>query len=189
MFIVSYTLKNKNSTDQSSLLNALKQIMKRYSVFDFMMVQGFIAKELKYLPSPYKEDLSSKLNEQLFCTFKEICNTNIVKNEPLNIEDYFDFLEYFRSGIKNSAVEIQVDFHIIYNLCAAYNLFITRTPVHPVGTPFPGGFQVHKKSDEYFCPVKDKQKGVFESLCKFCIAKQVERPFSPHAAYSFQPHP
>jgi len=67
-----------------------------------------------------------------------------------------------------------MDFHILYILCAAYNLFITRTPVHPVGTPFPGGFRVEKKNDEYFCPVKDKQKDVFEALCKFCIAKQAQ---------------
>ena len=172
--IVFDALKNKDITDQRSLLNVLKQVMKRYSVFDYMIVQGFIEQEIKYLPSPYKEDLRSKLNEQLFYTFKEICNANILQNESLNIEDYYYFLEHFQSVIKNSAGEIQMDFHIFYNLCAAYNLFITKTPVHPVGTPFPGGFRVEMKNEEYFCPVKDKQKDVFEALCKFCIAKQAE---------------
>ena len=167
-------LKKKDITDQLSLLNVFKQIMKKYSVFDFMMVQGFIEQEIKYLPSPYKEELRSKWNEQLFCTFKEICNAKILQNEPLNIEDYYDFLERFNNTIKNSEGKIEMDFHILYILCAAYNLFITRTPVHPVGTPFPGGFRVEKKNDEYFCPVKDKQKDVFEALCKFCIAKQIE---------------
>jgi len=53
-------LKKKDITDQRSLFNAFKQIMKSYSVFDFMMVQGFIEQEIKYLPSPYKEELRSK---------------------------------------------------------------------------------------------------------------------------------
>jgi len=158
--------------DQQSLLEVLKQKMERYSIFDLVRVQGFIASEIKYLPSPYREEFRSKWNEQLFCTFKDVRGRRLSCNEPLDLGDYYDFLQRFECVVKNSGGKTEVDSRVLYNLCAAYNLFITRTPPHPVGTPFPGGFRVEKRGDAYFCPVKDKQKDVFEAICKFCVAEQ-----------------
>ena len=45
-------------------------------------------------------------------------------------------------------------------------------PIHPVGTPFPGGFEVKYEDDIYLCPVKDKQKDNPNAVCGFCIAEQ-----------------
>jgi uncharacterized protein (UPF0305 family) len=55
-----------------------------------------------------------------------------------------------------------------------YDIFITGTPPHPEGTPFPGGFFVEKVEGKYYCPVKDKQKDNEEAMCKFCIARQMD---------------
>ncbi len=148
--------------------------MRKYNIFDFILLQAFIVQEIKYLPSPYSEELRSKWNEQLFCTFNDICHAKILQNDCLNLEEFHDFLGCFEHTIKNSADEKEVNFYILYNLCAAYNLFVTKTPVHPAGTPFPGGFRVERINAEYYCPVKDKQKDVFEALCRFCTAKQAE---------------
>ncbi|CAD6492563.1 MAG: hypothetical protein LAKADJCE_00329 [Candidatus Argoarchaeum ethanivorans] len=161
-----------HAVDQQSLLSVLREKTGKYNIFDLVRVQGFIADEIKYLPSPYKEICRKKWNEQLFSTIRKIRCVDLSCNEPLNLETYYDFLKRFEYVMRNLTNKPEVDSCILYNLCAAYNLFITKTPVHPVGTPFPGGFKVQKIGDEYFCPVKDKNKYVFEAVCRFCIAKQ-----------------
>ncbi|RZN14123.1 MAG: DUF2115 domain-containing protein [Methanosarcinales archaeon] len=159
--------------DQQSLLSVLCGKIAKYNIFELVRVQGFIADEIKYLPFTYKEICRKKWNEQLFSTIREIRCAALSCNEPLNLETYYDFLKRFEYVMRNLTDKPEVDSCVLYNLCAAYNLFITRTPVHPVGTIFPGGFKVQKIGDEYFCPAKDKNKYVFEAVCRFCIAKQL----------------
>ncbi len=53
-------------------------------------------------------------------------------------------------------------------------MFVLDEPGHPVGTPFPGGFVVEKRGNEYFCPIRDKEEDVWYSICNFCPAKQTE---------------
>ncbi|MGB9838807.1 DUF2115 family protein [Methanothermobacter sp.] len=50
--------------------------------------------------------------------------------------------------------------------------FILSEPLHPVGTPFPGGYSVTEEHGTYYCPVKDKQKDNPSALCDICIAEQ-----------------
>jgi uncharacterized protein (UPF0305 family) len=159
--------------DRQSLLEVLREGVGRYSVFDLVSVQGVIAQEIKYLPSPYREEFREKWNEQLFSTFRRIRGTGLSDNAPLELEEYHDFLQRFEHAVINSSDRATVKARVLYYLCAAYNLFISLTPAHPVGTPFPGGFRVVVFDGEYFCPVKDKQKDVFEAICRFCVAKQM----------------
>jgi uncharacterized protein (UPF0305 family) len=42
--------------------------------------------------------------------------------------------------------------------------------------PFPGPFFVEEKNGIYFCPIRDKEKDVFYSICNFCPARQSEIP-------------
>lgn len=43
---------------------------------------------------------------------------------------------------------------------------------HPVGIPFPGGFEVEVRSGEYVCPVRERADDVENALCPYCPAKQ-----------------
>ncbi len=65
---------------------------------------------------------------------------------------------------------------LLYFLLAAFNIFVLdRPPAHPpVGTPFPGGFEVEvRNGGEYLCPVREKADDVPNALCPpYCPAKQ-----------------
>jgi len=53
-------------------------------------------------------------------------------------------------------------------------MFVLERPGHPVGTPFPGGQKIEEKNGKFICPVRDKHRDVFFSLCNFCPATQSE---------------
>ncbi len=57
-------------------------------------------------------------------------------------------------------------------LIAAYTMYIAEEPVHPVGTPFPGGYAVELHEGVYYCPVRAVQGEVDATLCRFCPAVQ-----------------
>ena len=57
-------------------------------------------------------------------------------------------------------------------LIAAHTVFILERPVHPVGTPFPGGFAVEKYDGVYYCPVRAVWNEIDDALCGFCPAVQ-----------------
>ncbi len=55
---------------------------------------------------------------------------------------------------------------------AAFAMFVCEEPAHPVGTPFPGGYAVELHEGVYYCPVREVQGEVDETLCRFCPAVQ-----------------
>jgi uncharacterized protein (UPF0305 family) len=57
---------------------------------------------------------------------------------------------------------------------AGFAMFVEGGPGHPVGTPFPGGFVVEKRGEEYYCPLREKEEEVLFSICNVCPAKQME---------------
>jgi len=158
--------------DQQSLLFLLKKELSSYSIFDFMKVQAFFEKDCRDLPPVYKKKFKKKMLEHLFENFKSILSNKDSQNEPLDMEKYRGFLEQF--GTKLTCTNEVPQMTVLYYFCAMYNIFITNTPPHPEGTPFPGGFVVEKRGEEYYCPVKEKQKDNVEAICKFCVAKQME---------------
>lgn len=158
------------ASDQQTLLLILKKVLKAYSVFDLMKVQAHMEKDFRDLPPEYKKKLKEKLSENLFVNFKSILHNDSFQNSKLEMERYREFLGWFKSRLDEEMPGMMV----LYYLCAMYNIFITETPPHPEGTPFPGGFFVEKVEGKYYCPVKDKQKDNDEAICKFCIAKQMD---------------
>lgn len=158
------------ASDQQTLLSILKKELKAYSVFDLMKIQAHMEKDFRDLPPEYKKRLQQKLSEHLFVNFKSILDNDNYQNSQLDMEQYREFLEWFKSRLDDEMPGMTV----LYYLSALYNIFITKTPPHPEGTPFPGGFFVEKVEDKYYCPVKDKQKDNEEAICKYCIAKQTD---------------
>jgi uncharacterized protein (UPF0305 family) len=160
--------------DQRTLFLKLKQELRAYSVFDLIKVQALLENDCKYLPPKYKKILKEKTCEQIFSNYKAILSSTNVKNQELNIEQYLDFLNSFQNRLDNMIGNDNHQIIVLFYLCAMYNIFITKTPPHPVGTPFPGGFAIEKIGNEYYCPVKDKQQDNKEALCRFCVAKQMD---------------
>jgi len=160
--------------DKKTLLSKLKKELSAYSVFDLMKVQALLENECRYLPGNYRAKVKEKMCEQIFSNYKIILSSDNCQDRELDMEQYNDFLKIFWQRLDNITAS-EKEKTVLYFLCAMYNIFITMTPPHPVGTPFPGGFCVEKIGDEYYCPVKDKQTENEEAICKFCIAKQDDR--------------
>ena len=158
--------------DQQSMLLLFKKELSSYSIFDFMQVQAFFEKDCKDLPLVYKDKFKKKMLGHLFDNFKSILSNEGLRNKSFDIEQYRKFLEQFESKLTDTHEVPQMT--VLYYFSAMYNIFITNTPSHPEGTPFPGGFVVKKINEEYFCPVKEKQENNDEAICKFCVAKQME---------------
>ncbi len=163
--------------DQQTLLSKLNKELSAYTVFDLMKIQVQLEKECKYLPPKYKKVYREKMAEQLISNFKEILAKTHSCNQILDKEQFIEFMESFQEILDNIDTKDTSQAHdmtVMYHLCALYNIFITQTPPHPEGTPFPGGFFVEKIGDDYYCPVKDKQKDNDEALCRFCVARQTQ---------------
>ncbi|MCX9015247.1 MAG: DUF2115 family protein [Candidatus Methanoperedens sp.] len=163
---------HESVNDQQSLLSLLKKELSSYSIFEFIKIQAFIEKDSKDLPCGYKEKFKEKMLEQLFVNFKSILSCEDVQNQQLDMEQYLGFLERFGSRLAD--MDEMPRMTVLYYFCAMYNIFITQTPPHPEGTPFPGGFVVEKVGEEYYCPVKEKQEDNIEAICKFCVARQMD---------------
>jgi uncharacterized protein (UPF0305 family) len=160
--------------DKQTLLSILKKELTHYSVFDLMTIQTHLEQECRYLPPRYKKMFKEKMVEQLFVNYKKIISNSNFQNQELDQNQYRDFLKNFKNKLDTTNNGNGSRMIVLYYLCALYNIFITQTPPHPVGTPFPGGFFVEKIGEEYYCPVKDKQEDNDEALCRFCIAKQTD---------------
>ncbi len=160
--------------DSQTLISILKKELDSYTVFDLMKIQAQLEKESKHLPPGYKERFKEKMGEQLFGNYKAIISGNTYHNQKLDVELYTEFLKNFQSKLNDKTDEHFLDMTMLYYMCALYNIFVTLTPPHPEGTPFPGGYFVEKKGEDYYCPVRDKQKDNSEALCKFCVAKQAD---------------
>lgn len=160
--------------DRETLLSILKKEFAAYSIFDLMKIHAYMEHECKYLPPNYKKIYKEKLSEQIFCNFKNIISDIRPVDHELDINQYQDFLKNFQDKINSAAEYDHPQMTVLYYLCAIYNIFITQTPPHPEGTPFPGGFFVEKVGGDYYCPVKDKQEDNNEALCRFCVAKQTD---------------
>ena len=72
---------------------------------------------------------------------------------------------------RNYSIE-EDKFPLIYIITALYTTFILEEPIHPVGTEFPGSLKVEEKNEEFYCPVKDKQKDNENAICNLCLAEQ-----------------
>jgi uncharacterized protein (UPF0305 family) len=56
---------------------------------------------------------------------------------------------------------------------STYLAFIAKRPLHPPGLEFDNGFRIVKKGSSYYCDGKKQFIKEDQSLCKYCICKQL----------------
>ena len=64
-----------------------------------------------------------------------------------------------------------------FALKATVELFVPIVldePIHPIGTPFPGSLEVIMENGVYYCPVKEANIDTPNSVCRLCIAEQLD---------------
>ncbi|MDD4138546.1 MAG: DUF2115 domain-containing protein [Methanoregula sp.] len=164
--------------------------VQKYTLFDLQIIGGRLNAEIEMLPSPYREAVAPYFREQSFGNHHRLLTLYHKKEfdrltRPIRDRERFDTfcdmlpegcLRWEDSSYRNPYFRNPKN-RLFYYLIAAFTMFVLEEPGHPVGMPFPGGFNVEKRGNEYYCLIRDKEKEVFYSICNFCPALQSEEPW------------
>ncbi len=170
---------------KGALGECLAREVTRFSLTDLQMIGGRLHREIEKVPSPYREAVRPHLVGQIFGMHHSILTMNNSgtfrsMHEPLNFPDTFrEFCKMVPDGCYSWDGEPGPEnpvHRLFYYLVSACAMFVLDQPGHPVSMPFPGGFRVEQDGGIYLCPVRDREKEVFFSICNFCPAKQGDIP-------------
>ncbi len=175
-------------TEKAELANVLAKELAKYTIYDIMQFRAWQDREINLLPSPYREKARPYFIEWQLGRYSKIMamqsNGDLLrlKGQIGNLSLFREFCDTESKSIK-ARYENETDddpiyglFHSLYYLeFSCFYMFVLDNPGHPIGTPFPGGFTVRQSEDTYYCPIRDKEKDIENSICNFCPAKQDER--------------
>lgn len=168
-------LKKKNE-----LGRALAVELARLNIFDLQSISASLEYEINKLPSPYREKIHPYFTEQLFSSYFKLMRMHgdgsliKVKGDIKDMKRFYDYCVMI-AGEDIGRLE-EPRYGGYYHFVSCFSMFVMDEPGHPVGMPFPGGFTVERRGDEYYCPIRDREKDVPFSICNFCPAKQSEMP-------------
>ena len=165
----------RSAGSQRELAKILYREVSGYSLFDLQEMRGRVERDLRSVPAGYRRRLYPSVMEQIFTTH----HTLIVAARrgdpgdgerplPGEFRDFCDMVE--KTCLREDEDDQRLE--LLYFLLAAFNIFVLDRPAHPVGTPFPGGFEVEARNGEYLCPIREKADDVENALCPYCPAKQ-----------------
>ncbi|MEG3056117.1 MAG: DUF2115 domain-containing protein [Methanoculleus sp.] len=159
----------------------------RYSLMDLQTLGGRLYAEMIRLPEPYRSKVHPYITEQLFGAHHQLLAMHragrfLSMTEP--ITDHETFLKFcnmvsdgcFRYDETTERIPFRFTprHRAFYYLISAFTMFVLDQPGHPVGMPFPGGFQVEERNGSFYCLIRDREKEVPYSICNFCPALQTE---------------
>jgi hypothetical protein len=172
---------------KGELGSILAEEVSRYSLRDLQVLGGRLYMEMSRLPSPYRERLHPYITEQLFGAHHQLLamhRSDKFASMTGPITDRATFLGFcdmipdgcFRWDESTERIPFRFTprHRVFYYLISAFTIFVLDRPGHPVGTPFPGGFQVEERDGSFFCLIRDREKEVPFSICNFCPARQTE---------------
>ena len=163
-------------TGKKDLAAVIVREVGQFSLVDLQTFRGAIERELRHLPPHYRKKLYPKMKEQIFGTHHRLLlmhRSGELGHISGALSDRFgDFCVMVERACSSCSGVDDQRRELLYYLLAAFNIFVMDLPGHPVGTPFPGGFEVQMQFGEYLCPIRDKEDEVETSICPFCRAKQ-----------------
>ncbi len=159
---------------KDELLSVLKKEVSDIHIKDIMRTDTFLRADAKYVPARYRDELLKISTKAFFTRIKNIKEDKKYYEGTVDVNKLKEFLNVLEKQKDNATNEMELCFLKIARLISIYTTFIREESIHPVGTPFPGGFKVRYYDGEYLCPVKDVQKKNPNALCRFCISKQDE---------------
>lgn len=159
---------------KNDLLQALKWEANQLHINDFIKTCSFLKKSMEHVHPHYQEEYIKMYTEGFLKGYRD------VKNDKTSYQGYVDGekLEESIELLENQEQMMEEEFgkqsrsFKPYLVMSLYTTFILEEPVHPLGTPFPGGLKVRKGKGIYYCPVKDNNENNPLAVCGFCIAKQ-----------------
>jgi len=175
------------ATNKGALGTIIAEEVLTYSMFELQIIGGRLNVEIAKLPYPYRERVRPYLRDQIFGAYHTLLSqyrTGTFQKMTSSFRDpdlFASYCQMIPDGCtawdermwKNP--EIWSPKHrLFYYLISAYTMFVEDLPGHPVGMPFPGGQFVERRGREYYCPIREKEKDVFFSICNYCPAKPTE---------------
>lgn len=162
--------------EKEELLILLKEEATDISLNDIMQASLFLIEDTRFVQAGYREKFMESYIKGFLIRIGELRGNISEYNGSVDAHDLLDALDLLNeqeSQVMNQDL-FNPQFFKIYKLISIYTTFVLDEPVHPVGTPFPGGFEVKRDGKRYLCPVKEKQKDNPGAVCGFCIAEQDE---------------
>jgi len=155
---------------KKELLLVLKKEAECISMADIMAAHAFLVEEGKYVHGSYRDKYLKAYVKAFILRLKEIKDNTTNFKSNVDTDELKEALELLNEQKKT----LESCFSEIYRIASIYTTFILDEPIHVIGTPFPGGFEVKYENGTYLCPVKEKQKDNHGAVCGFCIAEQDE---------------
>lgn len=154
--------------------NVLVEEAKLISLQDIMQASLFLVNDAKYVQESYRKEYLKSYTTAFITRVKGIVGIEVNNDKNLDIPKIKEAISllYEQEEVATGENGFDPVFFKIYKIVSLYNTFILEEPVHPVNTPFPGGFKVKFHSNKYLCPVKERQKDNPGAVCGFCIAEQ-----------------
>ncbi len=174
MIIKMENIFSYNEISRNDLLTLLKYEAKLININDIMNASSFLISDSKYVQGNYRKEYLKAYTSAFISRIKEVKEYEACDNEYLDIEEVQKAIGLLLKQDNEITGTEGFDpaFFQIYKIISLYTTFIIKEPVHPVGTPFPGGLKVKYNGKNYLCPVKERQKDNPGAVCGFCISKQ-----------------
>ena len=154
---------------KDDLMVVLKEELIDVSVFDMMIISAEIIENNKYVQESYQEK-SKKIYIDFFLNrVKEIRSNDTVYNDYFDRDDFVEKLNQLKDIYKHSSLDRKNKSPIINLVVSLYTTFVL-----PIGTPFPGSLEVIMENGVYYCPVKEANIDTPNSVCRLCIAEQLD---------------
>ena len=159
---------------KDDLMIVLKEELSDVSVFDLMIISAEIIENNKYVQESYQEK-SKKIYIDFFLNrVKEIRSNETVYNDYFNRDDFVEKLNDLKDIYKLISKDRKSKTPLINLVVSLYTTFVLDEPIHPIGTPFPGSLEVIMENGVYYCPVKEANMDTPNSVCRLCIAEQLD---------------
>jgi len=161
---------------RENLLISLKNEAASINLADIMQASLYLQEDAKYVQHGYREKFVESYVKGFLNRIRELKGDKNKYKGYVDNEELLDALNLLKDQESQVADQdlFNPSFFKIYKLISINTTFILEEPIHPVGTPFPGGFEVKYDEKQYYCPVKEKQKDNPGAVCGFCIAEQDE---------------
>ncbi len=174
MIIKMENILSYDEISRNDLLTLLKNEAKLININDIMKASSFLISDSKYVQGNYRKEYLKAYTSAFISRIKEVKEYEEHDNEYLDIEEVQKAIALLlKQDNEITGTEgFNPAFFQIYKIISLYTTFIIKEPVHPVGTPFPGGLKVKYNGKNYLCPVKERQEDNPGAVCGFCISKQ-----------------
>lgn len=159
---------------KDDLMIVLKEELSDVSVFDLMIISAEIIENNKYVQKSYQEKSKKIYVDSFINRVNEIRSNDTVYDDYFNRDDFVEKLNNLKDIFKLVSKDRKNKSSIISFVVSLYTTFVLDEPIHPIGTPFPGSLEVIMENGVYYCPVKEANIDTPNSVCRLCIAEQLD---------------